>query len=105
RTYEFNRPIEWLRASTRVTYTSWSFTARRGQYILVGNLYTPAEQMVGLTYHNPSGGHAHCLNSKIASAELRLTRGDETLLELRSARKAALEVTVLEPEHPVRMVL
>lgn len=105
RTYAFHRPVEWLRATTRVTYTSWDFTARRGEHRLVGSLYTSAEQMVGLTYHNPTGDHTHCLNSKIASAELRLLRGEDTVLRLVSARKAALEVTVREPDHPVRMVL
>lgn len=104
-TWAFNRPVEWLRASTEVAYTSWDFAVRRGELRLLGSLWTPADQMVGLTYRNPTGDHTHCLNSKIASADLRLLRGEETILRLRSARKAALEVTVREPDHPVKMVL
>lgn len=101
----FNRPLEWLRATTEVTYTGWTFSVRRGEHRLHGRLWTPAEQMVGLTYYNPTGDYTHCLNSKIASAELVLSRGEETLARLFSPRKAALEVTVREPDHPVKMVL
>ncbi len=105
KTYEFIHPAGWFRNSTTVEYTGWDFVCRRGPHRLLGSLWTSADQMVGLTYRNPAGDHTHCLNSKIAHAELRLVERGETLLRLRSPGKAALEVTVREPEHGVRMVL
>lgn len=101
----FTAPLSWVRADTYVHYTSWELRCRQGGREISGRVYTARPDMVGLTYQNPTGDPMYCLNSKIAAAELRLLRPGQPPLRLRSPGKAALEVTVREPNHGVEMLL
>ncbi len=102
-TYAFNQPARLVRNHAEVEYSSWDFALAHGPNRLLGSFWTTPEQMVGLAYANPAGDLSHCLNSKIAHAELRLVVRGDTVAQLRSPGKAALEVTVKEPDHGVRM--
>lgn len=105
RVYAFNQAVNLVRNRCELDYESWDFVCQHGPYRLLGSLWTTKDQMVGLTYHNPQGEPAHCLNSKIAHCEMRLVERGETVLRMRSPGKAALEVTVKEPDHGVKMYL
>lgn len=84
----------------------WSFraVAAADGTSLRGELEAGRDDMVGLYYRNPDGAVSHCLNSKIARCRIELVsaRG-EPIETLETADKAALEITVREPDHGVRM--
>jgi hypothetical protein len=60
---------------------------------------------VGLNYYNPPGGNKHCLNSKIASCDLRITykqganKGSSDLLTTRN--RAAFEILTDKKDHGI----
>src|SRR5262249_33209729 len=63
-----------LRARASFRYFEWDFTTENEQVQVVGHLSAARESFVGLRYANPPGGGSkHCLNSKLAACEVRLT--------------------------------
>lgn len=92
----------------KIRYDKWEFRGEGGGYRLDGVLKAEKRDMVGLYYKNPAGPTTHCLNSKLASCELKLYRlggrKPELVTELYSPHGAALEVAIHEGEnHGVQM--
>ncbi len=88
----------------------WSFSSRRrapgGALRLDWRVSAPTEDFVGLRYYNPDGSLNHCLNSKIATCELRLARErvggrSETIARLRGTHSCAYEILTQDFEHGV----
>ncbi len=69
-----------------------------------GEMWAETDDFVGLFYPNPDGTTCHCLNSKLARAEVRLTLAGRPPRTLRSSR-AALEIGTRDPRHGVKMYL
>jgi hypothetical protein len=65
-------------------------------------MWAETDDFVGLFYPNPDGVMLHCLNSKIAHAEVTLRIAGRAPRTLRSTR-AALEIGTTDPRHGVRM--
>jgi hypothetical protein len=63
------------------------------------------EAFVGLRYNNPPGGCKVCLNTKIASCELRITHkqsGPSDPIEILSSKhRAAFEILTDDQHHGV----
>lgn len=74
----------------------WAFAGQLGDRRLEGSFSAPVERFVGVDYHDPDGRVAHCLNTKIADAQIALygrgSKGWEQLLAATCDRSAALEV-------------
>ncbi|MCS6898225.1 MAG: tocopherol cyclase family protein [Myxococcales bacterium] len=100
--YDWNRPQDWLRARATTTPRRWEFRGRSDLGILEGWLEAPMENLVGLLYENPTGPATHCLNSKLARAELWFRPTGRPALRLES-KAAALEIGTTDPNHGVRM--
>lgn len=88
-------------------YFNWDFSSETDAISLGGRISAPREAFVGLSYYNPSGGEKHCLNTKIASCELQITRegpgGRETVESLRTANRAAFEILTDDRDHGVKI--
>jgi hypothetical protein len=85
-----------------VTLRRWDFRTTRGKAKLEGEIWAETDDFVGLYYANPDGSMVHCLNTKLASAELCVQlpgRGER----LYRTRAAALEIATTHPNHGVRM--
>ena len=67
-----------LRARGRFEYFRWRFASATPDVSIEGTISAPPDAFVGLAYRNPPGGTKHCLNTKIAACDLRLTRGGRT---------------------------
>ena len=100
--YDWNRPQDWLQARATTTTRRWEFQGRSDLGSLEGWLEAPTEDLVGLLYENPSGPATHCLNSKLARAELWFRPAGRPAIRLAS-RAAALEIGTTDPGHGVRM--
>jgi hypothetical protein len=101
--YDFNQPIDLLRARGDVTLRRWNFAARSKHARIEGLVEADARDMVGLYYPNPDGPMTYCLNSKLARAHVRFEAHGRPPLILTS-RGAALEIGTRDPAHGVEMM-
>ncbi len=89
---------------SNVTLRRWQFRGAGPRVELEGEMWAPTDDFVGLFYPNPDGALTHCLNSKIAHADVMLRIAGRVPRRLRSTR-AALEIGTRDPSHGVRMVV
>ena len=94
------------RTASHVEGLAWTVEGANRDRRFRAKFWAPAERFVGVDYHDPDGRVAHCLNTKIADAELtlwaRTGAGWEVMLEARSERAAALEIGDRESTRGVR---
>lgn len=88
-------------------YFSWRFSAETDAVRIAGAIAAPREAFVALTYQDPSGATKHCLNSKIAACELRLTRKQESgparTEALSTSHRAAFEILTDDRDHGLEL--
>jgi hypothetical protein len=91
-----------LSNASTLTARRWQFRGAGKRVQVQGEMWEESDDFVGLFYTNPDGAILHCLNSKIAHAELTLRVEGRAARLLRSTR-AALEIGTLDRQHGVRM--
>jgi hypothetical protein len=96
-----------IRAQASIDFFHWRFKSETGSVRIEGALSAPREAFVGLRYGNPPGGSKQCLNSKIATCELTITRKGagslpptETLI---CKQRAAFEILTDDTGHGVAL--
>lgn len=97
-----NSLIQSLRAKGSFEYFSWNFKSETKEIALEGSISAPRDAFVGLNYYNPPGGNKYCLNTKIASCQLKLTdkrTGREEILVTNN--RAAFEILTGDPKHGI----
>jgi len=86
---------------------TWNFRSETDALCLEGAITAPGGAFIGLNYSNPPGGSKHCLNTKIASCRLKVTRkrkGAAAAVEvLSTAHRAAFEILTDDRDHGVRI--
>jgi hypothetical protein len=91
-----------LRARARYGYFHWDFATGDDRVRITGRIAADRAAFVALRYDNPPGGVKHCLNTKIAAAELtvrdRATGRSQTL---RTADRALFEILTDDTGHGV----
>jgi hypothetical protein len=94
-----------IRAKASISYFNWNFTSETNKITLEGAISASREAFVGLRYNNPPGGGKYCLNTKIASCELKITHKESGPLErieiLSSKHRAAFEILTDDQNHGV----
>ena len=101
-TYRLSGLASLLRNRASVTPRRWQFRGAGRGIQLEGEMWAETDDFVGLFYPNPDDTMVHCLNSKIAHAEVTLRMAGRPPKTLRSSR-AALELGTTDPHHGVRM--
>lgn len=81
-----------LRARASVQALDWRFQSAVAGVRVEGHVHAPRSAFVGLTYDDPSGRQKLCLNSKLASCELRVELPGAPARTLRSSARAAFEL-------------
>lgn len=107
RRYAFNRIKSMFSRPISISHNRWQFRlegdTQGDAYAINGIFDAPREDFICLHYGNPDGSTAFCLNSKLASGELRLIdRFERVLTRLTTRRTAALEVLTRDADHGVR---
>jgi hypothetical protein len=96
-----------LFARASFEYFRWTFVSETRDVRVEGTISAPRDAFVGLSYYNPPGGTKHCLNTKIASCELRLTDKrpgrQGTVQTLSAASRAAFEILTDDRSHGVEI--
>jgi hypothetical protein len=105
--FELNALMQTIRASASFDYFTWHFHSRTGAVSLEGTISAPREAFVGLRYYNPPGGIKQCLNTKIATCELTVTRlgtnGARPVDILTTQHRAAFEILTDDHSHGIAM--
>jgi hypothetical protein len=100
-----NGMMTMLMAKGSYSYFVWSFASENSRVAVEGTISAPREAFVGLLYSDPPGGSKQCLNTKIASCELRVsekTAGGNGKPEVLFARsRAAFEILTGDRDHGV----
>jgi hypothetical protein len=104
-----NTPAHMRRAKGSFEPFSWRFRSGTGQARVEGRIAAPSAAFVGLTYHNPPGGAKICLNTKLATCQLTITRREGGAWgkpeRLTAQSRAAFEILTDNPDPrvPVRL--
>jgi hypothetical protein len=83
---------------------TWVFRAETRGIRVDGTISAPRESFVSLVYNNPPGGVKYCLNTKIASCEIRFEdrRGKGAKREvLFTKNRAAFEILTDDQDHGI----
>lgn len=87
------------------TYFDWHFGSEDDTAGIAGRIWADRSRFVGLNYYNPPGGNKFCLNTKLASCNLRVTyrsgpnKGTSELLSTR--HRAAFEILTDRDDHGI----
>lgn len=93
-----------LRAKGRFDYFNWDFSSETKDVAVKGTISAPRAAFVGLHYANPPGGGKHCLNTKLASCELRLMHKQKHTEEtLSTLNRAAFEILTDDRHHGIQI--
>ncbi len=102
-----NNLMQTLRARGAFRYFEWAFRSETQNVLLEGKIVAPREIFVGLNYYNPPGGNKHCLNTKIATCELKLIhqlKGKASEPEILSTQhRAAFEILTNDRSHGIEI--
>jgi hypothetical protein len=91
-----------LKARADYGYFHWDFASGDGTIDISGRISADRDAFVGLRYDNPPGGMKHCLNTKIARAELAVRdRRTGRTLELRTDNGALFEILTSDTDHGI----
>jgi hypothetical protein len=91
-----------VRAKGRFGYFHWVFSTGDDRVRITGRIGADRDAFVGLSYHNPPGGAKHCLNTKIATAELAVADRTTGRTEmLRTRHRALFEICTDDRGHGV----
>jgi len=105
--FALNQLRRTLRATARFDYFTWQFASENEAVRVEGSIRAPRETFVGLAYANPPGGTKYCLNSKLATCEVRLTDkrvGSASAPQvLSAAHRAAFEILTDTADHGVEI--
>ena len=102
-----NNMMQTLRARGSFRYFEWHFRSETKDLLLEGRIAAPREAFVGLRYYNPPGGNKYCLNTKIASCELKVVckRNDRAGAPeiLATQHRAAFEILTDDRGHGIEI--
>jgi hypothetical protein len=103
--------LEMFRPVTAHDPEGWTFDAEYGLERLAGSVTPRREDLIGVTYHDPSGRPVYCYHTELARISLRYYRRDSARSawsleeELVAADAAAFEYGSVEPLGGVPLLL
>jgi hypothetical protein len=107
--YALNSITQSINAYGQFIYFDWHFGTADGEVSIAGRIHAERSRFVGLNYYNPPGGDKHCLNTKLASCNLRITylrgagKGSSDLLTTDS--RAAFEILTDKRDHGIDILV
>lgn len=100
-----NTPRQMRRARGAFSPFEWRFRSQTSQVRVEGHLAARSAAFVGLTYRNPPGGTKVCLNTKLASCQITITRRVGSAWgqpkQLVARQRAAFEILTDAPDERV----
>jgi hypothetical protein len=106
--FALNNMSQTIIAHGHFNYFDWQFGSEDDIAGISGRIWADRNRFVGLNYHNPPGGNKHCLNTKLASCNLRITyrsgpdKGTSELLS--TEHRAAFEILTDKNDHGIAIL-
>jgi hypothetical protein len=106
-----NRTMEMFGPMSAHSADGWVFDAEYGLERLAGSVTPEREDLIAITYHDPSGRRVHCYHSELADIELRFYRRDSRRSawrleeELKAPGAAAFEYGSVTPLPGIPLLL
>jgi len=105
--FAFNTFFKLCDSRGSFSHFTWVFRAETRGIRIDGTIAAPKASFVALAYQNPPGGVKHCLNTKIASCEVRFEdrrNGGSKREILFTKNRAAFEILTDDQDHgiPIR---
>lgn len=98
-----------LKAKADFNYFNWHFNSSTKDVEITGWIKANENDFVGLKYYNPPGGIKNCLNSKIASCNIKVKfkNSDGKIIEdvLTTSSRAAFEILTDDTNHGIPLVV
>lgn len=85
-------------------YFYWDFHGKENAMAIEGSIFALKKDFVCLPYYNPPGGIKYCLNTKIASCNIRVLVND-TELCLKTKNRAAFEILTDDNSHGLKTIV
>jgi hypothetical protein len=105
----FNSVAGILNRSVETSLFAWSFESKQDDWKMQWQVEAGREAFAGLRYTNPDGSDNFCLNSKIASAKLKLwQKSGRDWIEranLVGRKSCAFEILVQDEDHDVPILV
>lgn len=104
-----NTPAQMRLAKGAFKPFTWGFRSETSNIRVEGEIDAPGEAFVGLAYRNPPGGTKVCLNTKIATCQVTITRRQGSVWghpeRLTARQRAAFEILSDQPnpQAPIRV--
>ncbi len=96
REFRLNTILQSLKAKGKFDHFHWKFYSKNSDAEIEGTIFADKNDFVVLKYYNPPGGIKNCLNTKIASAKIKIryknSSGKFTEDILETANRAAFEI-------------
>jgi len=100
-----------MRFKVRGAYSldGWEFTGRKLFTKVSGVIKTAPQNIIGVTYNDPAGGHRYCYNTKVADSEIRVHKkgkgGWKTVQTFSSNKTCAYESVSSVPSTKISLCL
>ncbi len=101
----FNKIASAFKSKGKYDFFEWTFSAKNESAEIEGKITAQKSNFVALTYYNPPGGDHTCLNSKIASCDLRFIEKGKDALVLTSKNGTAFEILTDRTDHQLSRVV
>lgn len=94
-----------LRTKSAYGLQGWTFTARKGDWTIRGEIQGKQDHYAGLTYEDTDGSKLYCYNSKVSDMTLELRRGNDAPVRCFSKGTTAFEVVTREKIPGIPLVI
>lgn len=71
--YSLNSLTQMMYAHGEFNYFNWQFGSVNEEIGISGRIWAEQGHFAGLNYYNPPGGNKHCLNTKLAACNLKIS--------------------------------
>ena len=97
--YRFNGMWQAIKNTGHYQYFNWDMQCKNKDFTLKIAMHTDRQNVAGLNYRNPPGGSHTCLNSKVASVDVVLLKGQQVIHKLHSQYGGAFEILTDDESH------
>ena len=103
--FRLNNLLQGLGAKGSFSNFNWDFYSKTSEATISGNIHAQKEDFTGLRYYNPPGGIKNCINTKIASCEIKVcykqNDGHRKEEILQTANRAAFEILTEDKNNEI----
>jgi hypothetical protein len=105
----FNSVMQLFKTESHREGLKWKIRATSSQRQIEAVFHAEVPRFVGVDYHDPGGRIVHCLNTKIADAELavygKTAKGWNLIFSATADKSAAFEIGTRDETHGVTMAI